>query len=50
MEPKIDIEAYPLLKNVNSPADLRKLDLKQLPQLCREIRSFLIENLANNPG
>ena len=50
MESKIDIEAYPLLKNINSPADLRKLDIAELPQLCKEIRAFLIENLANNPG
>lgn len=39
-----------LLKKVNSPSDLRKLDLQQLPQLCEEIREFLISHLAINPG
>lgn len=39
-----------LLKSVNSPSDLRKLKLEQLPLLCEEIRSFLISHLAINPG
>ena len=39
-----------LLKSVNTPADLRKLELEQLPQLCAEIREFLISHLAINPG
>ena len=33
---------YPLLDNINSPADLKKLDVEQLPQLCDELRSFII--------
>lgn len=41
---------YPLLSNINSPADLRKLDLEQLPALCAELRGYLIENLSSNPG
>lgn len=40
----------PLLRTINSPADLRKLDVNQLPQVCEEIRSFLIQHLSNNPG
>ncbi|MDE5975555.1 MAG: 1-deoxy-D-xylulose-5-phosphate synthase, partial [Muribaculaceae bacterium] len=39
-----------LLSNINSPADLRKLDEEQLPELCNEIRQFLIDNLSKNPG
>ncbi|MDE6754300.1 MAG: 1-deoxy-D-xylulose-5-phosphate synthase [Muribaculaceae bacterium] len=39
-----------LLTTINSPADLRQLSVDQLPQLCSEIREFLIENLSKNPG
>ena len=39
-----------LLSQVNSPSDLRKLQLEQLPQLCEEIRGFIISNLSVNPG
>lgn len=50
MEPKTANELYPLLKTIDSPADLRKLPLEELPALCREIRQFLIDNLSHNPG
>lgn len=39
-----------LLKTINSPSDLRKLRPEQLPELCDEIRKFLISNLSVNPG
>lgn len=41
---------YPLLEKINSPADLRQLKEKELPQLCKELRGFIIDSLANNPG
>ena len=41
---------YLLLDNINCPADLRKLSVNQLPQLCDEIRKFLIETCSQNPG
>lgn len=40
----------PLLPEINSPEDLRKLSPDRLPQVCDEIRGFLIDSLANNPG
>lgn len=40
----------PLLDSVKVPADLRRLQPEQLPQLCDEIRKFLITSLADNPG
>ena len=43
-------EKYPLLSKINSPADLRKLKEEQLPQVCSEIRQFLIEQLSSHPG
>ena len=39
-----------MLETIDSPADLRKLKEKQLPQLCKELRAFIIDSLANNPG
>lgn len=40
----------PLLDSINLPADLRSLAPEQLPQVCDEIRKFLIASLADNPG
>jgi len=42
--------AGPLLSAINSPSDLRRLAPGQLPQLCDEIRQFLISTLSSNPG
>lgn len=39
-----------LLSSINSPDDLKKLDRKELPQLCAELRQFIIEELSLNPG
>lgn len=39
-----------LLENINFPADIKKLSLEELPQLCRELRAFIIEQTAKNPG
>jgi 1-deoxy-D-xylulose-5-phosphate synthase len=39
-----------LLANINFPADIKKLSLEELPQLCRELRAFIIEQTAKNPG
>ena len=39
-----------LIDSINSPADLRKLPIDSLPQVCSEIREFLIQSCAVNPG
>ena len=41
---------HPLLDAIKSPEDLRKLPVERLPEVCAEIRSFLIEQLSGNPG
>ncbi|PRP71039.1 1-deoxy-D-xylulose-5-phosphate synthase [Chromobacterium amazonense] len=41
---------YPLLENINSPADLRLLPRTQLPQLARELREFLVESVSKTGG
>lgn len=45
-----DNKEFPLLSKIQSPSDLRRLELSQLPQLCAEIRRFLINDLSSNPG
>jgi len=39
-----------LLEKINSPTDLKSLEVKQLPQLCHEIRAFIIDETSQNPG
>ena len=39
-----------LLSSINSPKDLKLLKEEQLPALCEEIRTFLIDHLSENPG
>lgn len=40
----------PLLDRIDSPADLRRLEVGELPRVCSEIRDFLIHALSENPG
>ncbi len=40
----------PLLALVDNPEELRKLRVDQLPQLCAEIRQFIIDVISVNPG
>ena len=39
-----------LLQHIDSPEDLRKLPLNQLQQVCSELRSYIIDELSENPG
>ncbi|MDO4820272.1 MAG: 1-deoxy-D-xylulose-5-phosphate synthase [Prevotella sp.] len=39
-----------LLDDIIYPSDLKKLNVEQLPQVCGELRNFIIEQLADNPG
>lgn len=41
---------YPLLSKIDSPADLRKVPEEKLPDVCAELRKFLIDHLSENPG
>ncbi len=43
-------EKYPLLNKIDSPKDLKKLSVEQLPEVCSEIRNEIISVLAHNPG
>ena len=41
---------YNYLYKVNTPADLRKLTVDELPKYCDEVRQYIIEQCAVNPG
>ena len=44
------VEKIPLLPEIDSPADLRRLTTDQLPQVCDELREFIIQSCSCNPG
>ena len=46
----MDKEKFSLLSNIKYPEDLRKLSIDELPELCRELREDIIEEVAVNPG
>ena len=42
--------SFDLLNKIQSPADLRKLSLDELPRLCQQLRKDIIQEVAVNPG
>ncbi len=43
-------QTYSLLNGINCPGDLRKLNVDTLPQVCKELRQDIIDELSCNPG
>lgn len=43
-------KATKYLDHIDSPADLRKLTLDELPVYCAELREFIIREVSANPG
>ena len=41
---------YKYISHIDSPADLKKLKVEELPAVCAELRDFIIEALSKNPG
>ena len=44
------LPSYSLLDHIQSPADLRRLERRQLPQLAEELRDFLVESVSHTGG
>lgn len=42
--------SYTLLNQIDSPQDLRKLQVRQLPEMCQELRQKIVDELSCNPG
>ena len=45
-----NLTTYSLLNNIATPDDLRKLKVEQLPEVCKELRQDIIEEVSRNPG
>ena len=41
---------YKYLYSIDSPADLKRLSVSELPRYCDEVRQYIIEECAKNPG
>lgn len=39
-----------LLKSLDTPEDLRRLEADKLPEVCKELRQKIIDELSRNPG
>jgi len=46
----VDISKYSFLKTINNPNDLRQFSESDLPQICNEVRCFLIETITKYGG
>src|SRR6185437_10092352 len=43
-------DKYPLLSSIETPADLRRFPVGKLPELCAELRQFLIHTVSTRGG
>ena len=43
-------EKYRLLNKIDYPEDLRRMSINDLPEVCRELREDIIEEVSINPG
>ncbi len=46
----MDKQKFGLLSQIKYPADLRKLSVDDLPEVCRELRQDIIDEVSINPG
>jgi len=46
----VNASDFNLLNSIKYPADLRRLSVEQLPQLCKELREDILKELSVNPG
>ncbi|MCF2580831.1 1-deoxy-D-xylulose-5-phosphate synthase [Bacteroides caecigallinarum] len=42
--------SYKFLDKIDNPDDLRKLPIEELPEVCKELREMIIDELSRNPG
>ena len=45
-----DVARFPLLEKVDTPDDLRLLEERELPQLCAELRDFVVQSVSRTGG
>lgn len=49
-EMKTEMKTYNLLNTISYPDDLRKLKVEDLPEVCKELRQDIINEVSCNPG
>ena len=43
-------KTYQYISKINSPIDLKALNRDTLPEVCKELRQFIIDEVSQNPG
>lgn len=38
------------LQHIDTPDDLKKIQVQELPEVCSELRQFIVDELSHNPG
>jgi 1-deoxy-D-xylulose-5-phosphate synthase len=46
----VDLEQFPILRQINSPTDLRTLPAGELPALAAELRDFMVQSVSQTGG
>lgn len=46
----MNVKQYPLLMQINSPADLKHYPKTELPQICDEVRHYLLNSVSRSSG
>lgn len=46
----MSIKQGKFLYKINSPQDLKKISINDLPEVCKEIRDYIIDIISTNPG
>ena len=46
----MEVKKFNILDSIRWPEDLRKLSVDELPQLCKELREDIVQELSVNPG
>ena len=46
----MNLDKFPLLKQINFPSDLKRYPLSQLPEICQELRQFLLDSVSQSSG
>ena len=47
---KMNLDKFPLLKQINFPTVLKRYPLSQLPEICQELRQFLLDSVSQSSG
>ena len=46
----LDESKYPVLSKIDIPAQIRELDLKELKQLCKDVREYMVDTISEIGG